>query len=431
MKARPAAQLAIVRRLGWGVADQGVSSLSNFALSLFVARALGAERFGAFSLAYITYTVVLNASRGLATDPLLVRHSGADTPAWRKAVGASTATAGAVGLIGGIVCIVVGFALPGDLRGAFIALGFGLPGLMMQDSWRFAFFAVGRGRKALVNDLVWTILLLGTLVVLLWAHHDSVVGCILAFGVTATLTAGYGMVQSGIRPTPYAVRGWVVEHRHLGTRYLVENVSISGARQIRAFALGAVAGLATVGDVRAAEILMGPFLVVLMGISQVAVPEASAVLARSPRRLPLFCFGLGTVQAVAAAVWGGLMVVILPLGLGSALLGPIWAPAHQLLVPVTIGICAACFSTGAAAGLRAMGAARRSLRAQLTVSVLYVIFGVGGAVVDDARGTCWGVATATIIGAAGWWLQLHRAMHEHQSRRVLPLPAAVTSDVVA
>ncbi len=96
----------------------------------------------------------------------------------------------------------------------------------------------------------------------------------------------------------------MVEHRDLGTRYLVENVSISGARQIRAFALGAVAGLATVGDVRAAEILMGPFLVVLMGISQVAVPEASAVLARSPRRLRLFCFGLGTVQAVAAAVVG-------------------------------------------------------------------------------------------------------------------------------
>jgi len=36
--------------------------------------------------------------------------------------------------------------------------------------------------------------------------------------------------------------------------------------------LGAVAGLAAVGYVRASEILMGPFLVLLMGLSQVAVP---------------------------------------------------------------------------------------------------------------------------------------------------------------
>ena len=32
--------------------------------------------FGAFTLAFITYTVVINAARGLATDPLLVRFSG-------------------------------------------------------------------------------------------------------------------------------------------------------------------------------------------------------------------------------------------------------------------------------------------------------------------------------------------------------------------
>ena len=56
--------------------DQGISSLSNLALGLFVARSFGASNFGAFTLAYITYTVVINAARGLATDPLLVRYSG-------------------------------------------------------------------------------------------------------------------------------------------------------------------------------------------------------------------------------------------------------------------------------------------------------------------------------------------------------------------
>ncbi|HET7017513.1 MAG TPA: hypothetical protein VFI65_26560, partial [Streptosporangiaceae bacterium] len=39
-------------RFGWGLADQAVSSLTNFAVSLYVARTLGAVQFGAFSLAY-------------------------------------------------------------------------------------------------------------------------------------------------------------------------------------------------------------------------------------------------------------------------------------------------------------------------------------------------------------------------------------------
>src|ERR1700693_3209091 len=68
------------RRLSWGVADQAVSSITNFAVTLYVARTLGAAQLGAFSLSYVTYGFLLNASRGLATDPLLVRFSGTDLP---------------------------------------------------------------------------------------------------------------------------------------------------------------------------------------------------------------------------------------------------------------------------------------------------------------------------------------------------------------
>ena len=76
----------VSRRFGWGLADQAVSSLTNFAVSLYVAHSLGLVQFGAFSLAYATYGFALNASRGLATDPLMVRFSGTSVPIWRRAV---------------------------------------------------------------------------------------------------------------------------------------------------------------------------------------------------------------------------------------------------------------------------------------------------------------------------------------------------------
>ena len=419
---RPAASLAVSRRrgliqvlgrLGWGVADQAISSLSNFALGIFVARTFGASSFGAFTLAFITYTVVINASRGLATDPLLVRHSGDIHRRWRRATSAAAGTALVVGVTVGAVCVVGGLFLPNPVGPVFVALGVGLPGLALQDSWRFAFFARGRGSSAFINDLVWTVLLVLVLVLLHSRGNGSAATCLLAFGGTATLAALIGVVQASILPRPNRAVEWLRTQRELSVRYLIENVSISGASQLRSFVLGAAAGLAAVGYVRASEILMGPFFVVLMGISQVAVPEASRVFRQSPGRLKRFCFVLGGSQAAAAGAWGLALMVVLPLGPGPALLKELWAPTSQLLPAITLTVAAASFTTAATAGLRAMGLSRRSLRAQLTASASYVIAGSAGAILGGAMGASWGVTTAQCFSALVWWHQLRSALADH------------------
>jgi O-antigen/teichoic acid export membrane protein len=403
-----------VRRLSWGVADQGISSLSNFALGLFVARSFGASNFGAFTLAFITYTVVINAARGLATDPLLVRFSGDLVGRWRRATSAATGTALAVGVAAGVLCIGVGLLMPDPVGPVFIALGIGLPGLVLQDSWRFAFFASGRGSSAFLNDLFWTVLLVLALAVM-HGRADSAVHCLLAFGGTATLAAMLGMVQARTFPRPIRALGWLRTHHELSVRYLIENVSSSGASQVRSFVLGAVAGLAAVGYVRASEILMGPFLVVLMGLSQAAVPEASRVFRRNSARLGRFCLVLGGVQAAAVVAWGVFLITVFPLGPGPALLKELWVPTSQLLPAITLTVAAAAFVTAAVAGLRAMGVARRSLRAQLTASAAYVIGGSVGAILGGAVGTSWGVTIAECFAALVWWHQLRSALSDHHT----------------
>src|ERR1700683_4097728 len=128
-----------VRRLGWGVADPALSSLSNFGVHIYIARTLGAVEYGAFGLAYVTYGFMLNASRGLATDPLLVRFSGTPLPTWRRAVAKCTGTATIVGLFAGVCVLGVAELLSGTTRLAFFALGLTLPGLLLQDCWRYSF----------------------------------------------------------------------------------------------------------------------------------------------------------------------------------------------------------------------------------------------------------------------------------------------------
>ncbi|MFC8244090.1 MATE family efflux transporter [Streptomyces chartreusis] len=401
---------AFAGRLSWGLADQAASSISNFAVGIYVARSLGVTAFGVFSLAWVTYGVVLNVSRGLATDPLVVRFSGVSDTDWRGAVARSSGTALGVGAAIGAACLVVGLALGGQVGPAFACLGVMLPGLLLQDAWRYAFFAAGTGRKAFVNDVVWGVALVPAMV--LAARAGSVAAFVLAWGASATVAAGYGYVQSGILPRTAQARAWLREQRDLGYRYLVENVSLSGASQLRAYGLGAIVGVGAVGAVRGAELLLGPFLAVLMGLSLVTVAEAARVLRRAPDRLGRFCLLLGGGQAVAALLWGGALL-LMPDRLGELVLGDVWHSAAQLIVPVTLGVAGAGLGTGAAAGLRALAAARRSLRCQLFASACYVAGGLGGAALAGTVGSAWGVATATLAASAVWWLQLRSALREH------------------
>ncbi|WP_030348573.1 membrane protein [Streptomyces sp. NRRL S-1022] len=415
------ARRALAGRLSWGLADQAASSISNFVVGAYVARSLGVTAFGVFSLAWVTYGVVLNVSRGLATDPLVVRFSGVPDASWRGAVVRSTGTALCVGAAIGTACLVAGPALGGRVGPAFLCLGVTLPGLLLQDAWRFSFFAAGAGRKAFVNDLVWGVALVPAMV--LAARAGSVAAFVLAWGASAAVAAAYGCLQSGLRPRVTGARGWLREQRDLGYRYLVENVSLSGASQLRAYGLGAIVGVGAVGAVRGAELLMGPFLAVLMGLSLVTVPEAARVLRQAPHRVGSFCLLLGGGQAAAALLWGGALL-LLPHRLGELVLGDVWHSASQLIVPITLGVAGAGLGTGAAAGLRAFGAARRSLRCQLFASVCYVGGGLGGAAAAGAVGSAWGVAAATVSGSAVWWLHLRSALREHRRN---PIPEVRTA----
>ncbi len=400
------------RRLGWGVADQAMSSLSNFAVSIYVARTLGARQFGAFSLCYATYSFALNASRGLATDPLMIRFSGTDLPTWRRAVANCTGTALMVGLAAGACVLAAAAVLDGTARGAFLALGLTLPGLLLQDSWRYSFFALGRGSQAFLNDTVWTVALFPALALLRLTGHANVFWFVLAWGAAAGVGAAVGPLQARVIPRLSGAWEWLSQHRDLGLRYLAEGTSLSGAFQVRAYGVGLILGLAAVGYVQAATTLMGPFLVIFYGMMLIMVAEAARVLRRSPRHLPLFCMLVSSASAAGALAWGVVLLVALPRGLGSWLLGPIWRPTYPLLVPqmlyaIGLGAC-----SGAGAGLKALGAARRSLRGAVVVSVAYVVFGLVGALEGGAFGTVSGIAAAIWLGALLWWWQLFAALRD-------------------
>jgi O-antigen/teichoic acid export membrane protein len=399
--------------------DQAMSSMTNFLLSAYIARSLGTTQFGAFSLAYVTFGFALNWSRGLAIEPLLIRFSSSDISVWRRAAAGSTGTAIIVGLFGGICALTTG-ALAGGVTGqAFVALGLTLPGLLLQDSWRYAFFAARKGYHALINDSVWAAVQVPLLLALKLTHHVDVFWFVIAWGVGANIGALVGCFQARVVPSLIGAASWLRVHRDLGPRYLVENAGGNAASTLQSYGISSLLGITAVGVINVAGVLMGPFKILYFGIGLLTIPEGARLLQRSPRQLPRFCLLVGLGLGLLAAAWAAVLLVGLPLGLGNLMMGSVWRPAYPLVIPTALALLAACASTGASIGLHSMGAARYSMRSALITAATSVTLALVGAAVWGVYGTMYLAAAGSWIGAATSWYFFVKAMRE--SGRV-PVP---------
>jgi O-antigen/teichoic acid export membrane protein len=397
--------MASARRLRWGVADQAFSSLTNFLAGMVVARYLGPTDFGAFALAFATYGLALSASGALASQPLLVRFSATSDPLWRRgtawACGAALAMGGAIGA----GCIVVALFSSGPISEAYLALGLSLPGLLLQDSWRMAFFAAGRGRDAFLNDFIWAAALVPGFALTVGADHISLFSVTLAWGLGASVAALAGLAQARLLPVPGRTAAWFLEHRDLGPRFLAESMVQSGTVQVMVMGIAAIAGLAAVAGIRGAQILLGPPYVFTMGFKLVMLPHAVAALRGSVVAVRRICAAQSISMSGVMIAWG-LMLLLLPPRWGAWLLGRTWEPVHQVLLPVTLAYAGGAAIVGASTGLRALAAAKRSLRSRLVASSLQLSGGIAGAALGGGVAAAWGLAVAGALAVVVFWRSL-------------------------
>ena len=405
-------QLKLVKRFGWGLGDQALSSLTNFALGVLVATSVSTHDFGEFNLIFATYLLVLSVSRALATEPLVIRYTNTDEATWRDAARAASGTAFAISIVAGVVCIVGGLIAGGVGGGAFVVLGLMLPGLLVQDSWRFVFFSRARGAHAFLNDLAWAILLLGAAGSAHFLDRHNVALFVLCWGGAAGLAGIYGMYQLGLLPRPGRIMTWWHAHRGLSVRLAVQFMATSGIVQASVYAVALLASATALGSLRGASLLLGPSQVLVMGAGLVAVPEGARALRHSRHALRRLVLAVSLAIGVFASLWG-VVAYNLPDSWGRSILGATWDSAHDLVVPVTITMVAAGIAAGATSGIRALGAASHSLRGGIVAAAMMATGSIWGAAINGAEGCAWGGAIAAWATVPVWWTQFHRALREH------------------
>jgi O-antigen/teichoic acid export membrane protein len=389
-------------RAAWTLTDQALSSLTNFGLSIVVATSVSAAAFGAFSIALLTFSFLIGINRATVSDPLMIRYSAAPPDVLAAAVRRAAGTALAVGVGTGALCALVGLFFSADARTALLALGLALPGLLVQDTWRYGFFAAGRPAAATVNDAVWAVVQFSLVGVLLATGSGSVLLFTLAWGGAALAAGLVGCRQLGAVPDPLAARAYFRENRHLSVRMGIDFVLNMGAVNIATYVVGAIVGLAGVGGLRAAQTLLGPLQLLFSGLSSFVLPVFSKRVAAGGR-LRRLAVTTALVAGGVAALWV-LVLLFLPRSLGVALLGESWDGAREVMLPSGIVSISVAVAMGASIGLKALSRPDYLLRVTLVQAPLIVGLGAYGAVTRGAAGAAVGFAVAQAVGAALSWL---------------------------
>lgn len=403
--------------------DQVLSSLTNFLLTTLVAHSVSAEAFGAFTIVMGSYLFGTMLMRSITAEPVLVLYSRSShhdrEQRSRDAMGATLVTAATAGLC---FCIA-SLAVNGDLESLFLLFGLSLPGLLLQDNIRYLLISDGRARAACVNDGCYAVLQIGAVAVLLSTGHSAVFMLALSWAVPGNLLAIVGIAQLEVTPRLAGALDWYRDHKRFWGRYFVEALSSQGGTYVVLYLLAATSGLTASGSLRAAETLFRPASVMTSGVRTALIPELSR-RREDTRAVGRACAQIAAILFVLTIAFG-VPIVFLPASVGKKILGASWAGAEPLLLYVFLAQLAAVVAMGALIGLRGLADPRRSMRAQVLVTVLQCALGVVGGIYDAALGAAIGLAIAGVLQAVIWWIQLTAGLRSASS----PVSDIGTADV--
>lgn len=413
------------RRLATTLADQVVSSASNFLVVLAVARISTVAGFGAFSLAFLVSQMALGLMRAGGGDVLLIRSSETGSPPDRDPHRAlSFVFAFALAVAAGMA--VIGTLVGGEVSAPLTAIAVVLVPVLLEDCYRYVFFAHSSPHKAIVIDTVWLLAqLLGFVLASEGVVPQTPAALILIWGAGAALACLCAAAMARVAPGIDAP-AWVRAARHRVAGLMADFMLLTGTSYLGVTLIPLVASLPVVAALRGAQFLFNPFVALLASVRVVALPVLARQLAQGSsaayRRTSLSMSGALSVLAIAYAS----AVLLLPNSVGVQLLGDSWSSVSAILLPISLAYLGQAVTYPAIEGLRALGSSRRLLATRATGAIVTVACMVTGAALYGAEGGAIGICAARWGLALLWQVSLRAALARRPE--IAPAPAAALTE---
>lgn len=400
----------------WTLADQAVSSLTNVALSIVVARLVTSDEFGGFSVALIAFSFAIGLLRAIVCEPQVISAVKLGPRGRARAAREATGTAVSLGLVGALICTLVAIPLTPEARWSLWGLALTLPGILVQDTMRFIFFSARRPHLATVIDVVWAVAQFTGIAVLIGLGFDGLFWFVLAWGGAAGLSGLLGLFLNRTVPRPLRTVAWWRRQHNLSSRLAMDYLILMGLVNLAYFLVGAILGLRALGALRGTQVLLGPLQLISSSITAFALPLFSRISAGG--RSVLWPSALTSAGAGLIAIGWGLALLILPDSIGTMLLGETWALAKQVLPQMSVVYIAISAATGALIGLKSMTHSGTVLGVTLIQAPLFLLLGTLGAQFFGLSEAAVGMAVAQVIGTAvAWFALLHRSRSHFEAAR--------------
>lgn len=390
----------------WVLADQVASSGTTFGGSALAAGLLSAGDFGAWSIAFTAYVLLLSALRTWCGDTLMLLLPPATDV--RRLVAGALGLALTVGGIAAVVVLAIGSIPTGTTGRALLGLGICLPGLLVQDATRMSLLAQRNGRAAFVNDGTWLLLTTAALMALRLTDTASTFLAMLAWGLPSYVGALLGLYQLRAFPSARLLPVWLRSTRRLSVLIFAEWVvfALSSVLMLQVV-LSFMRDVETVGAVRGALVIMGPITVFFAATTTYSLP---LMVRAFHSGAPYVSIGVrqSGVNAAAVVLWF-IVASLIPRSAGVRLFGATWDSAQDRLVPIAVALLAAGIGAGAITVLRSSDRLANSLRANALQAVV-----IGGttlvvALTRSPNATIWAFSTASVLGPVILWSELKRS----------------------
>lgn len=358
------------------VVDQGLASIANFGLSVYLARVLFPEGYGAFSWAFSVFLVASSVHSALLLEPMSVlgpaRHR-EDLPGYLRRVMwnhfAVTAVLAAVILIGAAF-------FRSDPRGpALAAMALSCPLVLLFWAIRKAYYLETRPDLAALASALYMLLLGAFTLALAWMHRLTPVTAFLALAAAGGIAGLYGIRQLGTGVETSARRSAATRRElwDFGKWLLPSALFFPLVTQIQLWMTAAFMGLADAGVLKALQNPILPVIQVVTALSTLAIPVLARDFGEHPGAAP-FRKGLIYTAGMTATA---MVYEVLVLATGNlwdrVLYGGRYAQFDSLMPLLGLVPIATAVATGCSVMLRAIQ------RPELT-TITHICGGVTGVV---------------------------------------------------
>jgi O-antigen/teichoic acid export membrane protein len=423
---------------GFAIIDSGLTSGSNFLMSILLARWMSAEQYGSYALAFSLFLLILLLYQALVLEPMMVFGSSDYRDCMRSYIRKAACCFVGLGLIISTLLAIAAVAVRclgfgTGLSGALSGLAFATPCIFYFWFMRRLFYLTLSPGPAASGALVYLVMVTGGVFL---AHSQGMLSPFAAFflmgvgalstGLVLMVCAKANLPASDLGPS---LRETITHHWRYGRWAFASCIASWIPGYIYFPVLSAFAGITAAGELRALMNLSAPISQAYAAMSMLLLPYATRAEISTNRRATMRMARLitGLFLAGALAYWA----LVIPLR--DSILALLYARKYTtiaFLVPwLAIESLLLSIENGPAIMLRAMKTPASLFTAKICGTLVTAVFGIAFACVYGTKGALAAMilSNVTVIAASVFILKRRADTHSapllSDSLNVQPSPA--------